>query len=188
ARLARGQDAGEVGNCPRPLRMQFEEWAERVKCLRDTLRIVAAGNREKQLRGLQPFPQSCDRTRGGRADRRRIELRDVDPEREHIDLHRSLARDDGADPVVEAEVAQEASEEGTGVVVCVEADQVSTEHALEDFLVPREETEHIVRREWDMEEKSDPGLGQPFTNHPGKEEEMIVMDAELIVRAESPRH
>src|SRR3989441_13359233 len=99
-----------------------------------------------------------------------------------------MACDEGADPVVETQVAQEASEEGTGVVVGMKADQVGTEHASEDFLVPWEETEHIVRREWDVEEEPNPRLGQPLSNQSGQEEEMIVMDPELVIRAESKPH
>jgi len=70
----------------------------------------------------------------------------------------------------------------------VKTDQIGTEHPLEDFLVPREETEHIVWWEWDVEEESDPRFGHPLSNQSGQEEEMIVMDPELIVRAESTHH
>src|SRR3989442_11876126 len=95
-----------------------------------------------------------------------------------------MPRDDRTNPIVEAQIPQEASKECAGVVVGVEADQVGTEHALKDRPVARQETEHIVRRERDVEEESDPGLGNPVADQARQEEEMVVVDPKLILWGE----
>src|SRR2546426_1718063 len=104
--LARWHDGEEGRDLPPPLQVPFQESSERIDCFRDALRIVEAGDREQKLRRLQPFPQARDRTAGGGADRGRIELRDIDAEREHVHLDRPMARDDRTDPVVETEIPQ----------------------------------------------------------------------------------
>src|SRR5437870_1845723 len=95
-----------------------------------------------------------------------------------------MARDDRANPIVEAQIPEEASKECAGGVVGMEADQVGPEHALKDRPVPRQETEHSVRRERDVEEESDPGLGNPVADQAREEEEMVVVDPQLILWAE----
>src|SRR5207249_2389451 len=103
--------------------------------------------------GACSLPHPSEGALDGRADGLRAELRDIDSEREDIHLDDAVARDDRTNPVIEPQVAQDAAEERPGIVVRVESNQVRAEESLEDLPVPREETEDVVRREWDVREE-----------------------------------
>ena len=91
-----------------------------------------------------------------------------------------MARDDRTNPVIEPQVAQDAAEERPGIVVRVESNQVRTEESLEDLPVPREETEDVVRREWDVQEESDAGFRNSLSDEARQQQEVIVVNPERI--------
>jgi hypothetical protein len=60
-----------------------------------------------------------------------------------------------------------------GVVAGVYTDQIGPEEPGQNSAAPRQQSEHVERREWDVEKKADPALGQLLANH---EHQLIVVD------------
>src|SRR5438093_3704821 len=178
--FAGGDHCEQVRDLPTPLGVGLKEPLERVELLRNPFRVIEAGDREQELGGARSLPHLREGALDGRADGLRAELRDVDPQGEDVHLDDAVARDDRTNPVVEPQVAQDAAEERPGVVVRVESNQVRTEESLEDLPVPWEETEDVVRREWDVQEESDAGVRNLLSDEARQEQEVIVVNPERI--------
>lgn len=78
-------------------------------------------------------------------------------------------------------------EEVAGVGVRLEADEVATEHPVEDLLAAGEAAEELGRGEGTVEEEGDDGLlvGEELAEHLGDEEKVVVVDPDLRGREES---
>src|SRR6266571_6080109 len=185
--LPRRDDGEDVRHLAAPLRMRLEEPAERLELLRDALRVVEAGNREDELRRPEGLAEPRDRTDRRRSDRRGGERLDVDPEREDVGLDDAVFRRDRPDATLVSEAAPHAPNERAHVIVRVEPDQVGAEHATQEFAVPRQETEDVVRRERDVQEESDPRVGNALPDHLRHEEQLVVVNPYDVIRAERMR-
>jgi hypothetical protein len=77
-------------------------------------------------------------------------------------------------------------EEVTGVGVGLEADEVATEHAVEDLFAAGEAAEELGRREGAVKEEGDDGLlvGKELAEHLGDEEKVVVVDPDLQEKIE----
>jgi hypothetical protein len=61
----------------------------------------------------------------------------------------------------------------------LESQVVGAEKPLENLTTPREALEDVDRREWDMKEETDPGVGEPLPDQGRDELELVIVDPDL---------
>src|SRR5690606_7637223 len=78
-----------------------------------------------------------------------------------------------------------AAEEVTGVVICVEPDEIAVEEAGQESLADRQNTVDFAAGEGRVEEEADAdillGVPQLFADHPRKEHEVVVVDPNKVI-------
>jgi hypothetical protein len=65
----------------------------------------------------------------------------------------------------------------------VEADQVGAEHPFQKLPPGGQRPEQLLRGKRDVEEKPDPGVGQPAAEEAGEEQELVVVHPDHVARA-----
>lgn len=71
-------------------------------------------------------------------------------------------------------------EEVPDVIVGVEPEQIRAEQALQNLLPPREQPEHLVGGERDVQEEPDPDLGKPGADQRRGEHEVVVLHPDRV--------
>lgn len=131
----------------------------------------------------------------------------VDPHREHmysrilrnafcVDAHGAVA--DGSNVSLHINAAPRGDlvtaytnargREVARVGVCLEADEVRPEHAVQDLLAARETPEHLGTREGRVDEETDSGIRQCLTEQRRDEEKVVVVDPDQVSGPVDLRH
>ena len=71
----------------------------------------------------------------------------------------------------------------TDITVGVKTDEVGPEHSFEKLFPPGQVSEDFKRREGDVMEVADLGIGQALPEHLRKEHQVIVVDPDDVVRS-----
>lgn len=74
------------------------------------------------------------------------------------------------------------SQEVTRVAVSLEADEVCSEHALENLPPFRQAPENLGRREGRMDKEADVGVGETLAKHLGREKQVVVVHEDEVTR------
>ena len=117
----------------------------------------------------------------------------VHPHREHPELDLAGSEGDPVDRNPVAEQLRHRDREIAQIGRGVEPDQVGAEQALQELPPAGKDSEHVVRREWDMEEESDSGGGHqsPEQRRPERgvpdvsNSAEAVSDADIMLRVKT---
>src|SRR5712692_5753748 len=112
----------------------------------------------------------------------------VDAHRERVNPYCSFAVYDCLAKIVfDSKDAEYASEKVLCVVDCVESDQIGSNHAFQYIPAPscREGAEHVIRREWGVQEETDGDVGHCFSQESWEKHEMVIVDPDSVV---GPKH
>ena len=155
----------------------LEQLAEGLQADVDALGVVEpVDSEEDPARRSERFAQGGGGQRGLRQRRDRVELGEVDRDRERPDLDlAALVRDRGArrrdvdEPA--ADLQEVLRRDGP-----LKADEVRAEHPLDDLPAPRELHEELLRRQRDVQEEADPQIGPERAQHGRHEVQLVVVD------------
>ena len=81
-------------------------------------------------------------------------------------------------------------EKELGVIVGVKSHQIRPQHPRENPLPPfgRHHPEKFIGGKWNVEEKTDVGLGKAFPDHAGEKEKLIVVNPDQVPRPDNLFH
>ncbi len=161
-------------------RFAREQALDRQKPAGNPLRVVEPVDAEQDAASARAFADG----RGLRNDRwipgERIEGRRVDAHGKHPELHAAFADVNAIDLRFDAVHVQERCHEMPQVGERVKADQIRPEQPAQNLAPPRQDPEHLRRRERDVEKEPDAGVRQVPTDHRRHEHQLVIMNPDRI--------
>src|SRR5215471_4399938 len=103
---------------------------------------------------------------------------EINSHRKGFNLHDSIIAKNLTHDLFFAKDSQNTTQKVLNVIVCVKTDEISSEQSFQNFIPPFtwEQSEDLVRRKWDMKEKSNFGVWQILMQHLWKQHQMVVMN------------
>src|ERR1043166_9576321 len=126
--------------------MQRPHPVERLYAVDQALGIIQPVDADRELLAVQAPPQPRDIRMGGRLRRQLRKLPGIDADRKYPRAGAAMARNDDAVMHDEAEIGLRVRQEVLAILLGLEADQVVSQHRLDQLAMMRNARYHRTRR------------------------------------------